>query len=42
MVADKFIAKVADGRARSTKTLSDLIKLKAEAEIIKAQLTSNA
>lgn len=40
MVADKFIGKCADGRARSTETLSDLIKLKAEAVILKSQITS--
>lgn len=34
-VADKFIAKVQDGRARSVETYSDLQKLKIEAELLK-------
>ena len=41
MVADKFIGKVEQGKARSVETLDDLIKLKAEAYLIKSRLTSN-
>lgn len=41
MVADKFIKKVETGRAKSTETLSDLIKLRSEALMIKSRLTSN-
>ncbi|MBU4154497.1 MAG: hypothetical protein KKD63_16625 [Proteobacteria bacterium] len=38
VVADKFITKVQDGRARSVETYSDLQKLKAEAMLLKANL----
>lgn len=38
MVADKFIGKVESGRARSTETLSDMRKLKAEALVLKSNL----
>ena len=41
MVADKFIGKVEQGKARSVETLDDLIKLKTEATFIKSRLTSN-
>lgn len=41
MVADKFIGKVEQGKARSKETLSDLIKLRSEALMIKSRLTSN-
>lgn len=41
MVADKFIHKVETGKARSKHTLADLIKLRAEALIIKGRLTGN-
>lgn len=41
MVADKFIGKVEQGKARSVETLNDLIKLKSEAMMIKSRLTSN-
>ena len=41
MVADKFIGKVESGKARSTETVSDLIKLRAEALILKSRITSN-
>jgi hypothetical protein len=38
MVSNKFIYKVQTGRARSRETLSDLQKLKAEAELLRQQL----
>ena len=39
MVANKFIHKVETGRARSQETYSDLLKLKAEAELFKLRFT---
>lgn len=39
MVANKFINKVETGRARSKETYSDLLKLKAEAIMLKNELT---
>ena len=38
MVAEKFIQKCKDGRARSTETLSDMVKIKLEAERLKVNL----
>lgn len=35
MVAEKFIRKCEIGRARSVETLSDMIKIKKEAEMLK-------
>ena len=40
MVADKFIKKCEEGKARSHETLSDLIHLRAEAVLLKSQITS--
>ncbi len=38
MVADRFIEKVKQGRARSRETYSDMHKLKWEAELLKSHL----
>ena len=40
MVANKFIQKCKDGRARSVETLSDMFKIKKEAEMLK-ELVNN-
>lgn len=41
MVSEKFIGKVESGRARSKETYSDLLKLKAEAEMLKRILVGD-
>jgi hypothetical protein len=38
MVANKFINKCKDGRARSVETLSDMLKIKQEAEMLKESI----
>lgn len=41
MIADKFIGKVESGNARSKETYQDLLKLKAEAVLIKNSLNKS-
>jgi len=38
MVADKFIHKCETGRAKSVETLSDMLKIRQEAEMLKASI----